>query len=783
MTRCCRIGWTQRLVGIVGVVSLASPALAGSSDRSAAAETTVATASAAATAQSSQEIATLEAFRGGVTVIRLGLSQTPSPSMPLELNDIVVTKQGRATVRFHSDGSLLRIGPVSRVQINESATERDITVFFGRIWAHIVRWQARVSRFRSNSTIAAIRGTEVSLAVAVDGDETELSVLEGQVEAETDSGSLMLTGGQSAVGRKGVAPTLRVRVRPQDAVQWALYYLPVIYIKPSELGEGPWQDRVRASSEAYLEGDLQRAIDMLDGVEVQTIRDPRFFTYRASLLLATGSVEEAGEDIGRALTLAANDSDALALQTIIAVANNEAENALATAQKSVETDPSSATARIALSYAHQALFDLEGARESLETAVEIEPSDALTWGRLAEIRSSQGYLDEALEVAHKAVELEPNLSRTQTVLGYAYLTRVQTREAQEACRKAIELDQDDPLPRLGLGLALIRKGELSEGSREIEVAVSLDPGQAVVRSYLGKAYFEAKRTGLDEREYDVAKELDPNDPTPWFYDAIFKQTTNRPIEALHALQRSIELNDNRAVYRSRLLLDRDLATRSTSLGRIYSDLGFEQVGLIEASKSLSLDPAEDSAHRLLSDTYVGLPRHDLARGSELLQAQLLQPINSNPVRPSRAASAFNIAAGAGPSDAGFNEFSPLFERNRWRLLTSVFGGNNSTWGDEVVLSGLYDRWAASLGQFHADTGGFRTNSDAEDDLYNAFFQVAVTPALDLQAEYQRQESEAGDLRLRFFTDDRFPLTRQGLRHDSGRIGTHLKLSPDRKSVV
>ncbi|HSF13948.1 MAG TPA: FecR family protein, partial [Vicinamibacteria bacterium] len=105
--------------------------------------------------------ATLEAYRGGVSVIRLGSSQPLTPSMPLQLNDIVVTQKGRATVRFHSDGTVLRIGPDSRVQINESATERDITVFLGRIWAHVVRWQDRTTRFRSGSTIAAVRGTEV----------------------------------------------------------------------------------------------------------------------------------------------------------------------------------------------------------------------------------------------------------------------------------------------------------------------------------------------------------------------------------------------------------------------------------------------------------------------------------------------------------------------------------------------------------------------------------------------------------------------------------------------
>ena len=103
----------------------------------------------------------------------------------------------------------------------------------------------------------------------------------------------------------------------------------------------------------------------------------------------------------------------------------------------------------------------------------------------------------------------------------------------------------------------------------------------LIRSYLGKAYYEEKRPELDGREYAIAKELDPNDPTPWFYDAIRKQTINQPVEALHDLQTAIELNDNRAVYRSKLMLDSDLAARSASLARIYSDLGFQQRALVE----------------------------------------------------------------------------------------------------------------------------------------------------------------------------------------------------------
>ncbi len=73
------------------------------------------------------------------------------------------------------------------------------------------------------------------------------------------------------------------------------------------------------------------------------------------------------------------------------------------ADQAVAADPASSTARIALSYAQQASFDLPGARESLEKAVELAPDNALALARLAEIYSSFGELDKALETAQKAV--------------------------------------------------------------------------------------------------------------------------------------------------------------------------------------------------------------------------------------------------------------------------------------------------------------------------------------------------------------------------------------------
>jgi tetratricopeptide (TPR) repeat protein len=212
-----------------------------------------------------------------------------------------------------------------------------------------------------------------------------LIVLEGRVLVSNDKGRLTIASGQAATAEAGKAPELRTVVRPRDAVQWALYYPPVLYLRPDEFPPGPsWQGRVRQSIEFYLRGDLQKAFERIATVP-ETVRDPRFFAYRVSLLLAVGRVDEATADIKRALRLAPNDSNALALQSIIAVVQNEKDKALRVAQRAVEAAPDSATALIALSYAQQARFDLEGARANLEKAVQLDPENALAWARLAEL--------------------------------------------------------------------------------------------------------------------------------------------------------------------------------------------------------------------------------------------------------------------------------------------------------------------------------------------------------------------------------------------------------------
>ena len=613
---------------------------------------------------------------------------------------------------------------------------------------HIISRDPRRLKVLTPFAGAGIEGTE--FLVEVTDEETSITVFEGKVAVSTESGDVDLLAGQRATTRAGLQPLTQVAVRPRDAVRWTLYYAPIL--------------------------DDELPVADAEPTVVQN-EDPLFFIGRAASRLAVGQVNSARADIDSALKLDENNVEALALQSIIAVAQNDTDTAFDLANQALKLDAESSAALIALSYAQQAIFDISGALTTMQSAVKHNPSNGLAWARLSELWLAVGDIHQSVEAAQKSVSLNANVARAQTVLGFAYLARIDIPQAIKAFNDAIVLDSAAPLPRLGLGLAMIRTGDLAGGRAEIEIAVILDPGNSLIRSYMGKAYYEEKRDELAASQFEIAKELDPLDPTPWFYDAIRKQTGNRPVEALADLEASIERNDNRAVYRSRPNLDRDRAVRGTSQARIYQDIGFEQLGVVEGTKSLSIDPANHSAHRFLSDSYAARPRHEISRASELLQSQLLQPINIFPVQPHLTEIDLNIVTGIGPADAAFNEFTPLFVRNGHQFIGSFLLGNNDTWGDEMVLSGIKDRVSYSIGQFHHETDGFRVNNDVEHDIYNIFLQAELNEKIDVQFEFRNRETELGDLRLNFDPDDFSATERRNIEQDIARLGFHFAPSP------
>jgi opacity protein-like surface antigen len=136
-----------------------------------------------------------------------------------------------------------------------------------------------------------------------------------------------------------------------------------------------------------------------------------------------------------------------------------------------------------------------------------------------------------------------------------------------------------------------------------------------------------------------------------------------------------------------------------------------------------------------------------------------------------------LISSQGPGGLSFNEFNPIFNRDRVALQASGLLGDNDTFGGEGVVSGIYKKFSFSAGYTGFDTDGFRTNNDQNDKIANVFAQLELTPKTSIQGEYRYRDNEKGDLELRFFPDDFRPNVRQEENTTSVRLGLRHAFSP------
>ena len=275
-----------------------------------------------------------------------------------------VRERGRAALRL-SNESVIRLDQKTTLTLGKPGEPgKDKTALMELLTGalYVITRTPKPFKVRTPVLVADVEGTE--FFISADPNSTRLVIYEGKVSASNEQGSVTLASNESAIISRNEAPHKEGIVRPADAVQWALYYPTIvdyrldekIATEPSE----PAQSALRESVDLYQQGRPSEALAALDNVP-QNERSPRFLTYHAGLLLSVGRVDEARADIEQALKLEPGNSDAYALQAIIAVVQNDKEQALTLAAKAVELDQTSSTARLALSYAQQAHFKIEDA--------------------------------------------------------------------------------------------------------------------------------------------------------------------------------------------------------------------------------------------------------------------------------------------------------------------------------------------------------------------------------------------------------------------------------------
>lgn len=531
---------------------------------------------------------------------------------------------------------------------------------------------------RTPAAAAAVRGTEINVVVRPD-NETVLTVVEGSAEFSNAAGSILVNAGEEGTARPGQAPTKRVILNPENAVQWALYY-PV---------------------------------------------DPSWRDLPAAALLAGGDVAGARRELDAALAADARAIRPLVLLSTIELTQNRVDAAAAAANRALAVDPDFVPALVAASEAEQARFDLAAARRLLDRALQMDARHVHALVNRARIRFGVGDTGGARVDADAAAAVSADDAQVRSLRGFIRLADGDIAGARTDFEFAAQADTEFAEPHLGLGLVHFRHDRVDEGLLEMLTATLLEPHVSLYQSYLGKAYYQARRFPEGLSALASAKRLDPRDPTPWLYTSLFLRDQNRQVDALTELRGAIALNDNRAVYRSRMLLDRDLATKNVSLAEIYRQLGFEAWGAYEALNSLETDYTNASAHLFLAETYGLLPDRTQALGSELLQYFLHAPVNRN---------SFN----------NFAEYTSLLEQPRRQLDATVEVGSRERGFFDVAQRGGNERFAyVTFAQGYQENGA---RTGVRDERYQGFFQgkLALGSSSDLFMNVVGVHNERGE---------------------------------------
>jgi tetratricopeptide (TPR) repeat protein len=531
---------------------------------------------------------------------------------PLFVDDRVRTLAlSRAAILFLDETQVrLNAGAVLTVQAVKRGTGAPtaLDLIQGEGWFRTKNPNSGLS-IKTPAATAAIRGTEINVQITPDG-ESVLTVVEGAAAFTNDAGSVLATAGEEARARPGQAPTKRTILNPDNAVQWALYY-PV------------QQARADVAAAAAAQGNASQ----VNAPQVNTTVAQH--AEAAATALTQGDAVQARREIGAALALDARALRPLLLLATLELTLNRVDAAGQAVERAREGHPNSVGALIAASEVAQARFDLEEARRLVDRALTIDADEVRALVNRARLRFGSGDTHGAEADAARAVSVAADDAGALSLRGFIELARGRVREASDSFARAIAADREFGEPHLGMGLVAFKQQRIEAGLEEMLTATLLEPKVSLYQSYLGKAYYQLQRFREGLAALESAKRLDPRDPTPWLYTSLFLRDQNRQVAALDALRESIARNGNRAVYRSRLLLDRDEATRSVSLAQLYRQLGFESWGAYEATKSLDADLTNASAHLFLAETYGGLPDRTQALSSALLQYFLYSPVNRN----------------------------------------------------------------------------------------------------------------------------------------------------------
>ncbi len=226
------------------------------------------------------------------------------------------------------------------------------------------------------------------------------------------------------------------------------------------------------------------------------------------------------------------------------------EKAKTATDKALALDPNLAEAHSSLGrikYSHD--WDWRGAEESFRRAIELNPNSVNAHQYYARLLTTLGRYDEALAEIYKARELDPRSADLGIPLYGILEKQGKFDEGLKVLQATLEMDKDSQFARRGMAKLYLLKGDYA---KVIELGNELFQNQKEIdfawASMLATAYHKTGQTDKTSEMRNRLKKMAENDPKSLYFLALTDSEIGRTDEAIAALQKCLELREERMVW-------------------------------------------------------------------------------------------------------------------------------------------------------------------------------------------------------------------------------------------
>jgi tetratricopeptide (TPR) repeat protein len=251
----------------------------------------------------------------------------------------------------------------------------------------------------------------------------------------------------------------------------------------------------------------------------------------------------------KALQLSPEQTDALGFLVAIYVADKKFEEALQVCSKHKEKVQDNALSLGSIAYLEGNIFlakgDANKAKERFKKSIEIEPSTLAAYVALARIYVGEKKYDEAISEYETILSKNPNYFPGYMAIGTIYDQKGEGQKAEANYRKALAIKKDFAPAANNLAWSLAeRGGNIDEALSYAQIAKEHMPNSPFVMDTLGWIYY-LKGTYLNAiAEFQDSLARDPNNSVVNYHMGLALHKSNEPAKAKDYIRKALEIDPN-----------------------------------------------------------------------------------------------------------------------------------------------------------------------------------------------------------------------------------------------